>query len=390
MVNGVAIYDLGDAFGFVQTSNTPSVTGSDVMGATSATNPWWRNALSVEEVTFDPGYAHQPGLNGQYHYHAEPKALRYQLGDNVIVTTNGTTGAVTYTENLTNSLPGHSPILGWAFDGYPIYGPYGYSVATNASSPVTRMRTGFVICNGSNGTINLNATGRKTIPKWAAAAEGVQNPSAVDPVPLPMNSYGPDTTYVTGVGPNQTTYSLGRYSADYDYMGDITNQLTGQKYIQGTDFDLDQYNGRTCVTPDFPYGTYAYFVTVDSNGAPAFPYMLCKQYYGAKNAGTGVSIPSNAVTSFSGGPNFTESIKSIEVGPSDGNVTLTWSSVEGGTYSLQASTNLSASNFWGNLTTNTRASINSNQTSLIEVGAAKSYAKRFYRIIRNAVDAYAK
>jgi hypothetical protein len=149
MVNGVAIYDLGDAFAFVQTSNTPFVTGSDVMGATSATNPWWRDAISVEVVTFDPGYAHQPGLNGQYHYHAEPKALRYQLGDNMLVSTNTLNGAVTYSENLAITNPVHSPILGWAFDGCPIYGPYGYSVSTNASSPVTRMRTGFVLRNGT-------------------------------------------------------------------------------------------------------------------------------------------------------------------------------------------------------------------------------------------------
>ena len=44
--------------------------------------------------------------------------------------------------------------------------------------------------------------------------------------------------------------------------------------------DLDQYNdGRSCVTPDFPNGTYAYFVTISSTGAAAFPYYLGPQFY---------------------------------------------------------------------------------------------------------------
>jgi hypothetical protein len=44
--------------------------------------------------------------------------------------------------------------------------------------------------------------------------------------------------------------------------------------------DLDQYNGRLTVTPQYPIGTYAYFLTIDSTGAPAFPYVLGLQYCG--------------------------------------------------------------------------------------------------------------
>jgi hypothetical protein len=57
---------------------------------------------------------------------------------------------------------------------------------------------------------------------------------------------------------------------------------------------------------------------------------------------------------------------------------------------VQVSTNLSSSNFWGNLTTNALATTNAIQTSLIEIGAAKSYAHRFYRIIRTSLAAYSK
>jgi hypothetical protein len=62
------------------------------------------------------------------------------------------------------------------------------------------------------------------------------------------------------------TFPLGTYAEDYEYTGTVG--------------DLDEYNGRLCVTPDYPNGTYAYFVTTDSNGDPAFPYIMGPTYYG--------------------------------------------------------------------------------------------------------------
>ena len=35
----------------------------------------------------------------------------------------------------------HSPLLGFAFDGYPIYGPYGYSSANNSASSIKLLQT---------------------------------------------------------------------------------------------------------------------------------------------------------------------------------------------------------------------------------------------------------
>lgn len=388
MVNGVAIYDLGDAFGFVQSANSPSVTGNDVMGQTASTNPWWRNALAVEQVTFDPGFAHQPGLNGQYHYHAEPKALRYQLGDNMVISTNVATQAVTYAEDLANAALQHSPILGWSFDGYPIYGPYGYSVTNDPGSAVARMRTGFVLRNGSNGTTDLNTTGRKTLPKWAAAAEGVANPAGTNPVALSSNAYGPATSYATTNGPpgNVTTnyYSLGRYVGDYDYLGDLIKSGTN-RYVQGVDFDLDQYNGRWCVTPEYPAGIYAYFITIDANGTPVFPYMLSKQYYGVKTGAINATVPASGVTNyFSGGPNTQEVMQPPSLG--GGDVTLVWSSVEGATYQVQASPNLESN--WTNLSTNWPAASNTITTTFTETGAATASPQSFYRVSRTALAPY--
>lgn len=397
MVNGVAIYDLGDAFGFVQTASAP-VTGSDSMGQTNTTHPWWRNALQVEVVTFDPGFAHQPGINGQYHYHAEPKALRYQLGDNMQATYSGSpNNTYAYTEDTSN--PHHSPILGWSFDGYPIYGPYGYASPLNPNSGVSRMRSGFVLRNAANqttyGVTDIASTGRTTLPKWAAIAEGLSTLATYvgtgagytngDYI-LTATLQGPATNYVNGAN----TYSIGRYIGDYDYLGD-----RGQTQGPAGPFDLDQYNGRTCVTPEFPGGTYAYFVTNDAAGNPAFPYMLGKQYYGTKTGtNQNVTVPASGVTEYfnGGGTNLAESWSgSPAVSAGTGDVTLTWSTVEGGTYKIEASNNLST---WATLNAAFPAAANTTlpapvnvitKTSAVETGAAlpANNTKRFYRVTRN-------
>lgn len=386
MVNGVAIYDLGDAFSFHQTANSPSVTGTDQMGASG--DGWWsRDALAVEVVTFDPGFAHQPGNNGQYHYHAEPKALRYQLRDNMTATYNAAQNTYTYTEtdvSGTNTPPHHSPILGWCYDGYPIYGPYGYSNPTNPASVVTRMRSGFVLRNGTNGTQDLRVTGRITLTKWAAAVFGVANPGNTNPVTLPATQYGPATTYQT-TGPGETTtYSLGRYCGDYDFLGDL-GQTQGPAPAGA--FDLDTFNGRNCVTPEFPGGTYAYFVTIDASGNTAFPHMLGKQYYGTPNAGNATTVPAGATEIFNGGPNTKETMGRPLVNPVSGTVTLTWSSVEGGTYKVEASDTL-ASNSWLTLNSAVTATPNATRTTNTEPGAALSHSNRFFRLSRTSLAPY--
>ena len=65
--------------------------------------------------------------------------------------------------------------------------------------------------------------------------------------------------------PGEATYSLGRFCNDYGYVERLG--------------DLDANNGRFCVTPRFPNGTYAYFMTTDSNETPTFPYSIGEAYY---------------------------------------------------------------------------------------------------------------
>ena len=349
-VNGVSFFDNRDAFTYVNSSGTEVNPGDGI---------WTRNAYPVEGATFDAPLAHQAGNN--YHYHVQPIALRQQLGDHVDY--NATTNR--YTES-TAPVTQHSPILAWAADGFPIYGPYGYSDPTNAASGVRRMVTGFTIRNGSNGTTNLASTGRTTLPAWAAA---VQNRSAV----LTNLQYGPTVS---------TNFALGRYLEDYDFLGDLGfTQTTGATVAN---FDLDKFNGRICVTPEFPTPHFCYFTTIDADGTPAFPYTMGRSFYGNPTGGTTNAATMNADTpltqQFIGGANTPVAVKSATV--NSGTVTITWSAVEGGTYSVDASPNQTT---WTN-----------KATGLVSTGISKSssyatlaaYGTEYGRVNRTALATY--
>ena len=127
MVNGVSMFDSRDAFSY---RNASAQDATPVNGLTGD-GIWNRDGYHNEGVTFDPALAHQAGNN--YHYHAQPIGLRYQLGDHV----NYDAGNNRYTESAATTIA-HSPILAWANDGLPVYGPYGYSDPDNTASPVRR------------------------------------------------------------------------------------------------------------------------------------------------------------------------------------------------------------------------------------------------------------
>ncbi|MCX6895186.1 MAG: YHYH protein, partial [Verrucomicrobia bacterium] len=269
----------------------------------------------------------------------------------------------TYTENP--ALPGHSPILGWAFDGYPIYGPYGYSNATNTSSAIRRIVSGYVARDGNYGTTTLNVTGRTSYPQWALD------------IGKPTTSNGPNVS---------AGFPMGWYVQDFDHLADhgyapgVTNQPGGVFY------DLDRYNGRFCKTPEFPAGTYAYFTTVETNGVPAFPYIIGLQFYGTRTGGdygapatvgfTSIETPN--YTNYLGGAGAASVIQAPQkIG---GTVTLTWSSVEGGHYNVEATTNFTT---WTTNAINVRAAGTATATNI-----AASANQNFFRIARTSLDTY--
>jgi len=144
---------------------------------------------------------------------------------------------------------GHSKILGFCFDGYPIYGPYGYKTSINQYS----------------GTKLLLSSYRTKI-------KDTHRPS----------DWKYDKTLSTTFG--TLSFTAGAFVDDYVFY-----------YSNG---DLDEYNGRYCVTPEYPKGTYAYFVTFtdDTLSAPAYPYIIGPS---TKQKITYVNQPTSASTELS-------------------------------------------------------------------------------------------
>ena len=156
----------------------------------------------------DANHAHvQPG--GIYHYHGLPTGLLEELGF--------TAGEID--DNT------HSPLIGWAADGFPVYYAFGYQQADDPKSSVVKLTTSFRLKQGQR----------------------------------PSGSAGPGGRYD------------GAFIQDYEYA-------------LGTG-DLDECNGRFCVTPEFPEGTYAYFFTdswpVIPRGFRGTPVLLKERRHGA-------------------------------------------------------------------------------------------------------------
>ena len=380
LVNGVTIANLGDGSGYdTALAKDAGVTGGGIPGNQS--DVWIRNATGAEGPILDSGFGH-PAPDGGYHYHASPRALRYQLGDNLTLVPGGasTPQIDTYIENTTNLH--HSPIIGWAYDGFPIYGPYGYSTAMDANSPVRRMVSGHVPRDGTNGTTNLTTAGRHSLAPWAALFHTFTTTLGSSDYALPSTSWGPNVS---------ASFPIGWYAEDFDFLGDIVKPGTGgAHYQQGVDYDLDKPNGRTCATPEFPGGTYAYFIPIDASGAPAFPYSIGRYWNGNRTGGRVVNgnITESVTTLFNGGPAVAETWNSApEIAPANGNVTISWNSLEGGSYKVEASPDLA---IWTSIFTGYAAAANATKTSAAESGAAlpASNAKRFYRVSRTSVATY--
>lgn len=174
---------------------------------------WHQNALFFEGSGFDACLGH-PNMQMEYHTHVNPECL-YDHTDS----------------------SAHAPIIGHAFDGFPIYGAYGFA-NTDGTGGITRMRSSWHL---------RTITDRTTLPDGTVLTSG---------------QYGP---------PIDATYPLGAYIEDFEH-------IAGSGH-------LDEHNGRWCITPEYPAGTYAYFVTIDAALEPAYPYVLGPTYYGTVQPG---------------------------------------------------------------------------------------------------------
>lgn len=136
---------------------------------------WRYEALSGKiNLGLDQNNAHvQP--NGAYHYHGLPKGLMADM-----------------------SPEKHSPLMGYAADGFPIYGLYGYLDPKDSSKGVKKLQSGWRLKSG-------------------------------------MRNGGPG----------------GRYDGTF---------VQDWQFVEGAG-DLNEANARFTVAPEYPNGTHAYFLT---------------------------------------------------------------------------------------------------------------------------------
>lgn len=232
-INGVALFDYRDGVSWRNSTN--SLAGGPLGGM--GDQVWNRDAVVAERDGFDCAKGH-PAM-GNYHHHQNPSAFNLDLNviSNVcdLYTADGL-----YVIDSTQ----HSPLIGFAYDGFPVYGAYAYQ-DVNGTGPVVRMKSSYALRNIMTRTTYANGN---TVTAGPAVS---------------------------------VTYPLGYFREDYEYIP--TSAVT-------PDY-LDEHNGRFCVTPEYPNGIYCYFATVDENWNSAYPYVVGPAFYGTK-----VALKVNAIT----------------------------------------------------------------------------------------------
>jgi YHYH protein/Secretion system C-terminal sorting domain len=236
-INGVALFDYRDGVNWSNALNT--IQGGP--GGGMGDGVWNRDAILAERVGFDCAKGHPAGTN--YHHHQNPSAFKLDL--NVLSTVcNLYASDGLYAINAAQ----HSPLLGFAYDGFPIYGAYSYK-NTDCTGGIVRMKSSYQLRNITTRTV------------WADGTDVLDGP--------PVN----------------TTYPLGYFREDYEFVA-----RAGQ-----SDY-LDIHNGRICKTPEYPNGIYCYFATVDSLHNSTYPYVVGPTFYGVRNAAKVATITETVTT----------------------------------------------------------------------------------------------
>lgn len=139
------------------------------------------NVEALEMFSMDFNNSHSNG-GGEYHYHGIPYSY--------------------FIDSLNIEGLEHSPIVGYAADGFPVYYKYVYSDPNNSNSEINAFESGYTLKPGNR------------------PGNGVTAPD----------------------GPHD-----GFYVEDYEYLDN--------------NWPLDECNGRFGVTPEYPEGTYYYVMT---------------------------------------------------------------------------------------------------------------------------------
>ena len=168
---------------------------------------WWGVALNG--VPFEPGTAetwHNDQRSG-WRYEAATGFLNLGLDEhNAHVQPNGSYHYHALPTGLVERLGGDGKkmlLVGWAADGFPVYSAWAYAEARNTKSELRKMKPGYRLKQGAR----------------------------------PVQEGGPGGIFD------------GHFTQDFEFVKDFG--------------DLDECNGRTGVTPEFPEGTYYYCLSVE-------------------------------------------------------------------------------------------------------------------------------
>ncbi len=178
----------------------------------------------------------------------------------------------------------HSPILGWAFDGNPIYGPIGYANKRDDKDGLVHYRSSYVL---------------------------LPDRSVIYPA-------GHDRPQTGTLPPGEESFPMGTFVEDYEYNQDAALDKLREKIIIDSETPerlladtmiagdknpmwllygklpdmidgeypglLDEYNSVVCNTPEYPKELYpngvrCYFLTVDYDLQPEYPYIIGPTFY---------------------------------------------------------------------------------------------------------------
>eukprot|EP00112_Aurelia_sp_Birch-Aquarium-sp1_P001247 Seg11286.5 transcript_id=Seg11286.5/GoldUCD/mRNA.D3Y31 product="hypothetical protein" protein_id=Seg11286.5/GoldUCD/D3Y31 len=205
--------------------------------------------IAVNGVPFDPGTAEYWNGDRNSAWRYEALSGKIDLGEDKHHAHVQPTGAYHYhgiPTGLLKKLSGNKPkmvLIGWAADGFPIYGKWGYVDPMNPSKGVKEMKPSYALKAGNR-------------------------PGKIDPASLS----GREKRNNTG-----DTNPGGKYDGTFvqDYA-----------YKKGNG-DLDAANGRFGVTPEFPKGIYHYYVTTDFPFIPRFYKGTPDKSFERKGRGSG-------------------------------------------------------------------------------------------------------
>jgi len=253
MVNGAGFYNASDGtYWNPQTNGLTQPGGPPPQNTNWSTNALWYRAIETDGM--DDGGGHPSPVNGStnpdgsplgfYHYHRSPIGLLDQIDPG----NNGSMG---------------SPIIGFAFDGYPVVGPFAYADDSLAT------------------TVQM------------ASSYGVYADRSSLPTPQPT----------------VTDYALGSFLEDFVY-----NDGSGNLNEYNMSFVKFTADGRAILTDETDLeGDWAYFATIDAldasssnditrDGDVAYPYIVGPEYFGVVDTimttGGQITVPGNVTYYF--------------------------------------------------------------------------------------------